>query len=236
MAFAYDLCWPASVLQLDVAVLTPQHASATALFILRLAKHGVSGLTEFASLLGMPGRMISIPLAELTVGGFLVRTGSATFKITEKGVGLVEGAGVMVRPQVHSLEIPYDPICRNIPDLEVADLAYSDDVAKSGRFTLPDQGGAPSRDDLRTTEVRKYVESKGPNDLDPGAISGIVKVNDQPRDVHRYRDDICVVALEAQVSRDFIFALYDRNGYLAAESSHIQVVGKWSPRHLARRI
>lgn len=225
VAFAYDLCWPVLALHLEVAVLTPQRASATALFILRLAKHGVIGLTEFANLLGMPDRMISAPLAELTAEGFLVRTGSATFKITDEGVRLIESAGVMMRPQVRSLEIPYDPICRNILDLEIADLAHLDDVAKNGWFTLPDRGGTTSHDDLRTKEVREYVESKGPNDLDPGAISGIVKVISQHREVHRYRDDVCVVALATPLSSEFIFALYGGDGYLAAESSHIQ--GLW---------
>ena len=225
VVFAYDLCWPVLVLHLDVAVLTPQQASATALFILRLAKHGVIGLTEFASLLGMPSRMISAPLAELTAGGFLVRTGSTTFRITEDGGRLIESAGVTMRPQICNMDIPYDPICHNILDLEVADLAYSDDVAKNGRFTLPVQGSTPSHHDLHITEVRKYVGSRGPADLDPGAISSVVSVIDQHREVHRYRDDICVVALEAQLSRKFIFALYDDDGYLAAESSYVQ--GLW---------
>ena len=220
--FAYELCWPVLVLNLDLAVLTPQRTSATALFILRLAKHGVIELAEFANLLGMPNRMILGPLAELITGGFLSRSSDTKFTITGDGARLIESAGITMRPQIRSAEVPFDPIGRKMLDLEVDDLVYADEVAKDGRFILPDHGDRPLLNELRITEVRKYVQTQGLADWEHEEISGVVGVSDRYRDGLRYRDGVYVVALSRQSASEVIFALYGGDDYLPAESSHIQ--------------
>ena len=222
VAFVYQMCWPAFILNVDVAVLTAHDVTATAFFILRLANQGVTQIRELSFLLGLPDNMVLLPVAELAGDGLLERIGGESFRITSEGRKLIEQAGHTMQPQTKTLQVPYNPITRTIIDSDITNLTDIAAVRKEGFFVIPDQGDRPLLGDLNIEEVRRYAQNQFLTNTPDEEITGVVAIHEQSGQVVRYRNDIFVVGLSEEHSRRRIFAVYCGDAFLPMESSVLQ--------------
>ena len=237
----YPICWPIYRVRLTATVLKQGNLSTTANYILRLADNGVGKPSELERLLCLPKQYIVSAAAELLRAGLVEQTQDLRLELTDEGRNALSKNGEIVRPQPKQMEIPFDPLTRKVPDINVEELMNQKIVDSRDLFVVQYTGPKPGPKDLRLEEIKRY-KSRDPSNSDAG--DGTIGISDvKSRDPSKsytgddiigisdvksrnarlqYREDIVIVKLSRPDTGDVIFLAYRKQKYLEDETDSLQ--------------
>lgn len=211
---AFPVCWPVYKLVLDVMVQGKHKITTTGLFFLRLCNLGICELTKLAQSLGLPDNYMADVAAELLREDLIERRPDQRFHITTSGKELLANDGEIMRPTRESRDLPYDPLTKQVPDIDVTRLLTQDEVKREGAFVIPSSGSRPRLSELRIDEIRSRIDRE--TSTEDQEILDILDVKRRKTKI-QYRNDIIVVKMNAPDTVIPAWAVYQYNNLLFLE-------------------
>ena len=190
--------------------------STAARFVLMLTKVPVTDVMEIRKLLGLSEGEMVLAAAELLSASLVAQQADQTIRITDDGHTVLKEAGRTYRPRNRHPRVPYDPLLRAIPLVDLEDLVEREDVRKEGLFIPETRPRRPRLSQIRLAEVQEYEELFGK------AKAEILQVADIKDTRLRYRRDVILVRLLHRQSRGELYAAYRAQQYLERESEALQ--------------
>lgn len=216
---AYPMGWPVYTVRLTLTVLTEQEIATVARYLLRLAASGAAEPSQFSRLMGLSDKFIAGAAAELLSKELVVQRPDRQLEITAAGRKALAAGGRSWSPQREYLTVPFDPITRQILDLDPDGLLYSDNAGKTGLFLLPQSGNKPRLSELPLEDIRNYARYEP--ELNPTEIVEVAEIHNRDARL-RYRNDLTVVRLTAGGSGQPAFAAFHGREYLESETIALQ--------------
>lgn len=215
---AYPVCLPVYDLRIRIVEHETGKLSTAARFVLMLANAHVTDVTEIRRLLGLLEGEVILAAAELLSAALVEQHPDQSIRITELGREVLKDAGRTYRPRNRHPRVPYDPLVRAIPTVDLDDLLDREDVRKEGLFIPATKPRRPRLSQVRLTEVQEYEEQFGK----AAQEVEILQVADI-KDVRlRYRNDVILVRLLHRLSRNELYVAYRAQQYLERESEAFQ--------------
>lgn len=217
----YPVCWSVYRVRLSVTVLEQNELSTTAHYILKLVKLGVGEPAELGRMLGLPDNYVVGAATELLRDELVEQGPDLRLAITVKGKQVLSNNGQAMRPQTKQMEIPFDPLTRKVPDIDVGELLNQKDIRKNGLFVVQYAGPKPRLSDLRLEEIKGYDSHNASDDRIEQEIIDVSEVRN--RNVRlQYRGDIIVAKLDNPQTDAPTFAAYYGHQYLEEETTMLQ--------------
>ena len=215
---AYPVCLPVYDLRLRIVEHEVGKLSTAARFVLMLTNVPVTDVAEIRTLLGLSEGDVVLAAAELLSAALAEQQPDQSIRITEAGRAVLREAGRTYRPRNRHPRVPYDPLVRAIPGVDLHDLVEREDVRKEGLFIPPTRPRRPRLSQVRLAEVQEYEERFGK----ATRKAEILQVADI-KDVRlRYRRDVIVVRMLHRQSQGELYVAYRAQQYLERESEAIQ--------------
>lgn len=214
----YPVCWPVYAVRLTLTVLAEHEISTVARYILRLVGSEPRQPAELGRLLGLPEKFVAGAAAELLGGELAAQRPDLHLEITGKGREVLANGGRSWSPQREYMQVPFDPLTRQLLDIDTRGLLYSDNVQKDGLFALP-AGDKPRLSELHIEAIRHYARAE--EGIKPEEITEVSEFHSRDARL-RYREDVTVVRLVASGSDQPTFAAFRGREYLEEESIAIQ--------------
>lgn len=215
---AYPVCLPVYDLRIRIVEHETGKLSTAARFVLMLANVPVADVTEIRRLLGLSEGEVVVAAAELLSAGLVEQQADQSIRITELGRAVLKEAGRTYRPRNRHPRVPYDPLVRTIPTVDLDELLDREEARREGLFVPATKPRRPRLSQVRLAEVQNYEEQfgKAPRRVEILQVADI-------KDVRlRYRRDVVVVRLLHRQSRSELFVAYRAQQYLERESEAIQ--------------
>ena len=217
---AYPVCLPVYDLRIRIVVHETSKLSTPARFVLMLANAQVTDVVEIQEFLGLSEGEVALAAAELLSDGLVEQLPDLSIRITERGRAVLKEAGQTYRPRNRHPRVPYDPLVRAIPTVDLDDLLEREDVRKEELFIPPTKPRRPRLSQVRLAEVQDYEEQFGK----ARQKVEILQVADI-KDVRlRYRSDVILVRMLHRQTRRELFVAYRAQQYLERESEAIQLL------------
>lgn len=216
---AYPVGWPVYAVRLTLTVLEEQEISAVARYILQLAALGAAEPAEFSRLLGLDNKFVVGAAAELLSGELAQQRPDLKLEITDKGRQALKDGGRSWSPQRKHIQIPFDPITRQVLDIDVDNLMYRDVAEKNGLFVISAGGGKPRMSELRIEAIREYARFE--EDIKETEITDVAEIHNSDARL-RYRQDITVVKLTPISGGSPTFAAFRGRDHLEEETIDLQ--------------
>lgn len=217
----YSVCWPVYRVRLTVTVLEQDALSTTAHYILKLANVGIGEPAELGEKLGLPDSYLVGAAAELLREGLVEQRPDLRLTTTEKGRHVLGNDGQAMRPQPKQMDVPFDPLTRKVPDVDVGYLLTQNEVHKEGLFVVQYLGDKPRLGDLRLDEIRVYNSHSSPDDRIEQEIIEVSEIRDRNARL-QYRNDIIIAKLDSPNTDTPTFAAYHGLQYLEEETSTLR--------------
>ena len=215
---AYEVCLPVYDLRIRIVEHQRGKLSTAARFVLMLANVEVTDVTEICRFLGLSEGEVVLAAAELLSGTLVAQQPDQSLQVTELGRAVLRDAGRTYRPRNRHPRVPYDPLLRAIPTVDLDDLLDREDVRKEGLFVPATKPRRPRLSQVRLAEVKEYEEQFGK----AAQEVEILQVADI-KDVRlRYRNDVILVRLQHRQSRSELYVAYRAQQYLERESEALQ--------------
>ena len=214
----YPVCWPVYAVRLTLTVLAEHEISTVARYILRLVGSEPRQPAELGRLLGLPDKFVAGAAAELLGGELAAQRPDLHLEITGKGREVLANGGRSWSPQREYMHVPFDPITRQVLDIDTRVLLYSDNVQKDGLFALP-AGDKPRMSEFHIEAVRHYARAE--EGIKPEEITEVAEFHSRDARL-RYREDVMVVRLVAAGGSQPTFAAFRGREYLEEESIALQ--------------
>ncbi len=215
---AYPVCLPVYDLRIRIVEHETGKLSTTARFVLMLANVPVEDVAEIRRLLGLREGEVVLAAAELLSAALIEQKPDQSIRITELGRAVLREAGRTYRPRNRHPRIPYDPLVRTIPTVDLDDLLDREEARKEGLFIPATKSRRPRLSQIRLAEVQEYEEQFGK----AGQKAEILQVVDIKDARLRYRRDVILVRLLHRQSRSELFVAYRAQQFLEQESEAIQ--------------
>lgn len=216
---AYPVGWPVYTVRLTLTVLEKQEISVVARYILRLAALGATEPSEFSRSLGLPDKFIAGAAAELLSGELAQQRPDLKLEITDQGKKALKDGGLSWSPQRKYMLVPFDPITRQVLDIDTSNLMYCDDAQKSGIFVIPAGNGKPRMSELRIESIREYARHE--EGIKETEITDVAEINNRDARL-RYRQDITVIKLTPAAGGAPFFAAFRGLEYLEEATINLQ--------------
>ena len=214
----YPVCWPVYVVRLTLTVLSEHEISTVARYVLRLVGSEPRQPAELGRLLGLPEKFVAGAAAELLVGELAAQRPDLYLEITRKGREVLANGGRSWSPRREYMQVPFDPLTRQLLDIDARGLLYSDTAQKEGLFALP-AGDKPRLSEFQIEAIRHYARAE--EGIKPEEITEVAEFD--RRDARlRYREDLIVMRLVASGSHQPTFAAFRGREYLEEESIALQ--------------
>ncbi len=213
----YPVCWPVYVVRLTLTVMAEHEISTVARYILRLVGSDPRRPEELGRLLGLPGNFVAGAAAELLGGELAAQRPDLRLEITGKGRDVLSNGGRSWSPQREYMQVPFDPLTRQLLDIDTKGLLYSDDVQKDGLFALP-AGDKPRLSEFHIEAIRHYARAE--EGLKPEEITEVAEFH--RRDARLHYREVTVIRLIASGSDRPTFAGFRNREYLEEESIALQ--------------
>ena len=215
---AYPVCLPVYDLRLRVVEHESGQLSTAARFVLMLANVPVTDVSEIGRLLGLSEGDLVPAAAELLSAALVEQRPDQRLRITELGRAVLREAGRMYRPRNRHPRVPYDPLVRAIPAIDLDDLLDLRDTRQEGLFVPTTRPRKPRLSHVRLGEVQEYEERFGKTQQKVE----ILQVADI-KDVRlRYRRDVILVRMLHRQTQNEMYVAYRAQQYLERESEAIQ--------------
>ncbi|MYE10598.1 MAG: hypothetical protein F4X99_02835 [Gammaproteobacteria bacterium] len=215
---AYPVCLPVYDLRIRIVEHETGKLSTAARFVLMLANVPVADVTEIRRFLGLSEGEVVVAAAELLSAGLVEQQPDQGIRITELGRAVLKEAGRTYRPRNRHPRVPYDPLVRTIPTVNLDELLDREEARREGLFIPATKPRRPRLSQVRLAEVQDYEEQFGK----AARKVEILQVADI-KDVRlRYRRDVVLVRLLHRQSRSELFVAYRAQQYLERESEAIQ--------------
>ena len=173
---------------------------------------------ELGRLLGLPEKFVAGAAAELLGGELAAQRPDLHLEITGKGREVLANGGRSWSPQREYMHVPFDPLTRQVLDIDTRGLLYSDNVQKDGLFALP-AGDKPRMSEFHIEAVRHYARAE--EGIKPEEITEVAEFHSRDARL-RYREDVMVVRLVAAGGGQPTFAAFRGREYLEEESIALQ--------------
>lgn len=214
----YPVCVPIYELRLLVTTLSEDKLSTPARFILRLLNAGVTQPNEIGRILGLPVNYVAEAASELLGKELVVQGIDNSLRITDAGNLCLQNGGSSLRPRNMSLRVPYDPLTKNVQDIDIDTLLDRDVVRKNGLFVIPANPRPPRVSSIRVEQVRDAVRGdprfQGPRE--------ILEVSEIKNHKLRYLSDVVLVKMDARLPHTSTYAVYRALQYCEEESAEVQ--------------
>ena len=217
----YPVCWPVYAARLTLTVLAEHEVSTVARYILRLVGSEPRQPAELGRLLGLPEKFLAGATAELLGGELAAQRPDLYLEITRKGREVLANGGRSWSPRREYMQVPFDPLTRQLLDIDTTGLLYSDKVQKDGLFALP-AGDKPRLSEFHIEAIRHYAHAE--EGIKPEEITEIAEFHSQDARL-RYREDVMVIRLVASGSDQPTLAAFRGREYLKEESIALQRLG-----------
>ena len=214
----YPVCWPVFSVRLTLTVLAEHEISTVARYILRLVGSEPRQPAELGRLLGLSERFVAGAAAELLGGELAAQRPDLHLEITGKGREVLANGGRSWFPQREYMQVPFDPLTRQLLDIDTRGLLYSDNVQKDGLFALP-AGDKPRLGEFHIDAIRHYARAE--EGIKPEEITEVAEFHSRDARL-RYREDVTVIRLVASGSDQPTFAAFRNREYLEEESIALQ--------------
>jgi len=216
----FPVCWPVYELRLTATVMESSHLSTAARFVLRSVDLGISKPSEIGRILGLSDKYVAGAAAELlsTHTGLVQQGPDLALKLTDQGKNALADSIKLFRPRRFSLKVPFDPLLKIVPELDVEDLLDRDLVRSAGLFVIPGTTRKPRLNQIRIDEV-KEASASDPRIKDP---SEVLEVTDIKAAKLRFRADFVIAKLVDRQAGRVRFAVYRALQYQEDESDAIQ--------------
>ena len=217
----YLVCWPVYRVRLTVTVLEQGALSTTAHYILKLANVGIGQPAELGEKLGLPDSYLVGAAAELLREGLVEQQPDLRLTTTEEGRQVLGNDGQTMRPQPKQMDVPFDPLSRKVPDIDVGHLLNQNDVYKEGLFVVQYLGDKPRIGDLRLDEIKAYNSHSSPDDRIEQEIIEVSEIRGRNARL-QYRNDIIIAKLDNPNTGTSTFAAYHGVLYLEEETTTLR--------------
>ena len=214
----YPVCWPVYAVRLTLTVLAEHEISTVARYILRLVNSEPRQPAELGRLLGLPQRFVAGAAAELLGGELAAQRPDLHLEITGKGREVLANGGRSWSPQREYMQVPFDPLTRQLLDIDAKRLMYSDNIQKDGRFALP-AGDKPRLSEFHIEAIRHYARAE--EGIKPEEITEVAEFHSRDARL-RYREDVTAIRLVASGSDQPTFAAFRGREFLEEESIALQ--------------
>lgn len=215
---AYPVCLPVYDLRIRIVEHETSKLSTASRFVLMLANLPVTDVTEIRGILGLSEGEVVLAAAELLSAGLVEQQGDQSIQITELGRTVLREAGRTYRPRNRHPRVPYDPLVRSIPTMDLDGLLDREDVRKEGLFIPATKPRKPRLSQVRLAEVQEYEEQFG-KATQKVEILQVADIKDVKL---RYRNDVILVRLVHRQTRSELYVAYRAQQYLERESEAIQ--------------
>lgn len=214
----FQVCLPVYELRLKVTEVTETELPTPARFVLQLANLDVAQPDQLAKLLGLSDTLVASAAAELLGGDLVAQGPDRSIQLTERGKQVLAAGGKMWRPRNGHIKVPYDPLTKQIIDIDPVQLLDRDVVRKNGLFVVPTKPQKPRLSSIHINEVKDYmaVYRGGHRHIE------VLEVSDIKDAKLRYRNDTVIVKMDAPNSGMPTFAVYRAQQYLEEESVLVQ--------------
>lgn len=217
---AYGVCLPVYQVVLKVVEMAESDLSTTARFMLQLAHSGIAESEEIGRLMGLDAADVVGTAVELLGTSLIVQRPDGGVEVTEEGRRVLREGGRLLHPSNRHTRVPYDPITRRIPLVELERLREREYVRKKGLFVAPVGPRKPRLSSIALEEVIEYERVFGRRGRrgrgEVLEVSGIKDVT------LKYREDVVLAKLDAAASGRPVFAAYRAGQYLKEESAAMQ--------------
>ena len=217
----YPACWPTYRIRLTASVLKQGSLSTAANYVLQLVDNGVCELGELTRLLCMPERYVAGAAAELLRERLVEQGPDLQLALTGTGKSAIEGGGKVERLQTVPMEVPFDPLTRRVPHIDVGGLLKQDTVQNEGLFVVQYAGPKPGPGDLRLKEIVRYKGSGASRGRIEGNIIGVSDIVNRNARL-QYRKDIAVVKMSRPDTGEPVFLAYGGHRHLEEETDCLQ--------------
>ena len=215
---AYQVCLPVYDLRIRIVEHETDKLSTAARFVLMLANVPVTDVSEIRRLLGLSEGEVVLAAAEVLSAALVEQQPDQSIRITEHGRTVLKEAGRTYRPRNRHPRVPYDPLVRAIPMVDLDDLVDREDVRKEALFIPPTKPRKPRLSQVRLAEVQAYDEQFGKT-TQRVEILQVADIKDMRL---KYRRDVILVRLLHRQSRSELYVAYRAQQYLERESEAIQ--------------